>query len=131
MSAKLKHSDMNLFEFASSIKFIEGAYFVVFELLTGNDFDYAASAACQISGIVAVLLPSLPSLNCRFLIFSASSMPPITTTAVSKLFKPSIGRSRCLIRRWSCSIVQLQMTKTYVLTIFAGGHHIADLNLAV
>ena len=22
----------------------------------------------------------------------------------SKLFKPSIGRSRCLIRRWSCSI---------------------------
>lgn len=35
----------------------------------------------------------LPLLN-----LSARSMPPITTAAVRKLFNPSIGRSRCLIR---------------------------------
>jgi hypothetical protein len=30
------------------------------------------------------------------LIFSANSMPPMATAAVRKLFKPSIGRRRCL-----------------------------------
>jgi len=59
---------------------------------------YAARAACQISGIVALLPPSLPILNCSFLIFSASSIPLITTAAVRKLFSPNIGRSRCLTR---------------------------------
>ena len=65
---------------------------------------YAASAACQIAGIVAVRPPSFPILYCPFLIFSASSIPLITTAAVRKLFSPSIGRSRCFTRRWSCSM---------------------------
>src|SRR6266481_6720291 len=30
-------------------------------------------------------------------------MPRIVTAAVSKRLNPSIGRTRCLIRRWSCS----------------------------
>jgi hypothetical protein len=47
-----------------------------------GDSDYAARAACQISGILAVIPPSLPILNCPFLIFPASSMPPTTTLAV-------------------------------------------------
>ena len=59
--------------------------------IKGNS-DYAARAACQISGILAVRPPSLPILNCPFLIFSANSMPPIATAAVRKLFKPSIAQ---------------------------------------
>lgn len=64
-----------------------------------SDIDHAASAARQISGSVARRPPSLPNLNCPFLIFSASSIPLITTSAVLKLFSPNIGRNRCLILR--------------------------------
>jgi hypothetical protein len=32
-------------------------------------------------------------------------MPPITTSAVLKLVSPNIGRNRCFILRWSCSIM--------------------------
>jgi hypothetical protein len=46
---------------------------------------------CQISGIVAVSPPGLLIWDCFFLIFSASSMPLITTSAVRKLLSPSIG----------------------------------------
>src|SRR5260370_12520606 len=38
-----------------------------------------------------------------FLYLSANSMPRIVTAAVSNRLNPSIGRIRCLIRRWSCS----------------------------
>jgi hypothetical protein len=48
-----------------------------------GDSDYAARAACRISGILALRPPSLPTLNCPFLIFTASSMPPITIAAGS------------------------------------------------
>src|SRR5215469_13374584 len=61
--------------------------------------DYAAKAARQISGMVAVVPPNLPILNCPFLIFSTNSTPPITTAAVRKLFRPSIRPSRCFTRR--------------------------------
>ena len=44
--------------------------------------NYAASAARQISGIVALLPPSLPILNCPFLIFSVNSIPLIVTNAL-------------------------------------------------
>lgn len=64
-----------------------------------SDIDHAASAARQISGSVARRPPSLPNLNCPFLIFSASSIPLITTSAVLKLFSPNIGRNRGLILR--------------------------------
>ncbi len=47
--------------------------------------------------------PSLPVLNCPLLIFSANSIPEIVITALSKRFKPSIGRIRCFTLRWSCS----------------------------
>ena len=63
------------------------------------DPDHAANAARQISGIVAPGPPSLPNLNCPFLIFSASSIPLITMVADSELLSPSIGRNRCLILR--------------------------------
>ena len=66
--------------------------------------NYAASAARQISGIVALLPPSLPVLNCPFLIFSINSIPLIVTTAEEKFFRPTIARIRCFTRRWSCSI---------------------------
>jgi len=49
---------------------------------------------------VAPAPPSLPNLNCPFLIFSASSIPLITMVADSKLLSPSIGRNRCFILRW-------------------------------
>jgi len=42
------------------------------------DSDHAANASRQISGIVAPDPPSLPNLNCPFLIFSASSISLIT-----------------------------------------------------
>ena len=61
--------------------------------------DQADNAARQISGSVARHPPSLPILNCPFLIFSASSIPLITMSAVSKLLSPNIGRNRCLILR--------------------------------
>jgi hypothetical protein len=54
----------------------------------------AASAAFHNSVIVALRPPSLPVLNCRFLIFSASSIPEIVTTALSNRLNPSIGRLR-------------------------------------
>jgi len=44
------------------------------------------------SGSVTWLPPSLPVLNCPFLIFSASSTPLITTAAVRKLFRPKTKR---------------------------------------
>jgi len=43
-------------------------------------------------------------LNCRFLIFSANSIPLIVAAA-AKLFSPTIARIRCFTRRWSCSIM--------------------------
>ena len=61
--------------------------------------DQADNMARQISGSVARRPPSLPILNCPFLIFSASSIPLITMSAVSKLLSPNIGRNRCLILR--------------------------------
>src|SRR5215472_12710773 len=54
--------------------------------------------------MVASAPPSLPVLNCPFLIFSANSIPLIVTTALSNRLNPSIGRIRCFTRRWSCSI---------------------------
>src|SRR6202162_4326121 len=63
----------------------------------------AASAAFHSCVIVAWHRPSLPVLNCPFLIFSASSIPEIVTTALSNRLNPSIGRIRCFTLRWSCS----------------------------
>ena len=60
---------------------------------------YATRAARQISGMVAVAPPSLPIWNGPCWIFSANSMPRITTAAVRKLFRPRIGPSRCFTRR--------------------------------
>jgi hypothetical protein len=48
--------------------------------------------------------------NCLFLIFSASSMPPITTSAVQKLFSPGIGRSRCSSICWPDQHALRQLT---------------------
>ncbi len=62
-----------------------------------------ASAEFHSSVIVASHPPSLPVLNCPFLIFSASSIPEIVTTALSNRLNPSIGRIRCFTLRWSCS----------------------------
>src|SRR5450755_529265 len=61
----------------------------------------AASAAFHSSVIVALHPPSLPVLNCPFLIFSASSIPEIVTTALSNRLNPSICRIRCFTLRWS------------------------------
>jgi hypothetical protein len=58
-------------------------------------------------------------LFCPFLIFSASSIPPIRTAAVCKLFSPSMACSRCLTRRWSCSMTLLRyflLRKSIVLS---------------
>src|SRR6202521_2674857 len=52
----------------------------------------AARAAFHSSIIVALPPPSLPVLNCPFLIFSASSIPEIVTTVLSNRLNPSIGR---------------------------------------
>ena len=51
----------------------------------------AASVAFHSSFIVALRPPSLPVLNCRFLIFSASSIPEIVTTALSNRLNPASG----------------------------------------
>ena len=72
---------------------------VGFSRLIESDSGYAAKAARQISGILAVDPPRLPILNWPFLIFSANSTPTITTAAVAKRFILSIGRSRCFTRR--------------------------------
>ena len=53
----------------------------------------------QISGAVVAFLVSGLRLNCCFLIFSANSMPRIVTAAVSNRLNPSIGLTRCFIRR--------------------------------
>ena len=45
-----------------------------------------------------------PVLNCCFRIFSTSSMPLMVVAAVWNRLNPSIGRVRCLTRRWSCSM---------------------------
>src|SRR5712691_705067 len=49
----------------------------------------AASAAFHNSDIVAFRPPSLPVLNCPFLIFSANSIPEIVTAALSNRLNPS------------------------------------------
>src|SRR5215831_11135340 len=72
--------------------------------ITALDRHQAASASFHSSDLVASAPPSLPVLNCPFLIFSANSIPLIVTTAWSNLLNPSIGRIRCFTRRWSCSI---------------------------
>src|SRR5271166_4573258 len=64
----------------------------------------AAKTAVQIPGAVVACPVSGLRLNCCFLIFSANSMPRIVTAAVSNRLNPSIGRTRCFIRRWSCSM---------------------------
>src|SRR6516225_109211 len=71
-----------------------------------NDFPelQAAGTAAQISGAVAAFPVTALRLNWCFLIFAASSMPRIATAAVSNRLNPSIGRTRCFIRRWSCSV---------------------------
>src|SRR6266481_5552359 len=48
----------------------------------------AASAEFHSSVIVALHPPSLPVLNCPFLIFSASSIPEIVTAALSNRLNP-------------------------------------------
>src|SRR5712691_8751827 len=63
----------------------------------------AASAAFHNSDIVAFRPPSLPVLNCPFLIFSANSIPEIVTAASSNRLNPSMDRIRCFTLRWSCS----------------------------
>jgi hypothetical protein len=80
-------------------KFNEGLYLIGFALSIGSDLRYAAKAACQISGMLAIIPPSLPIWNCPFLIFSANSIPLITTAAVWEFFRPTITRMRCLTRR--------------------------------
>ena len=42
----------------------------------------------------------------------------MTTTAASRLFNPSIGRSLCLIRRWSCSILLFRYLLVRIRTRF-------------
>jgi hypothetical protein len=64
----------------------------------------AASAALHSSDMVALHPPSLLVLNWPFLIFSANSIPLMVTAAFSNRLNPSIGRIRCLTRRWSCSM---------------------------
>src|ERR1700737_851947 len=71
--------------------------------LSDCEWAQATSAAFHSSVIVALYPPSLPVLNCPFLIFSASSIPEIVITALSNRLKPSMGRIRCFILRWSCS----------------------------
>src|SRR3954468_11044926 len=70
--------------------------------------DYAPRIAAQIAGIVVGRPGSLPTLNCCFRIFSASSIPLIVIAAVWNRLNPSIGRVRCFTRRWSCSIPLLR-----------------------
>jgi hypothetical protein len=82
-----------------------GANFDRCMLLSGEGLCrfHAASTAAQVSGAVVAFPVSGLRLNCCFLIFSASSMPRIVTAAVSNRLNPSIGLTRCFIRRWSCS----------------------------
>ena len=58
-----------------------------------------AKTAAHISGAVIAFPVSGLRLNCCFLIFSANSMPRIVTAAVSNRLNPSIGLTRCFIRR--------------------------------
>jgi hypothetical protein len=60
---------------------------------------YAARTATQMSGAATGLPGKVPILNCCFRIFSASSIPLIVIVAVSNRLNPSIGRTRCLMRR--------------------------------
>ena len=60
---------------------------------------YAARTAAQMSGAATGLPGKVSILNCCFRIFSASSMPLIVIVAVSNRSNPSIGRTRCLMRR--------------------------------
>ena len=51
-----------------------------------------------------------------FLIFSANSMPRIVTAAVSNRLNPSIGRTRCFIQRWSCSMTLFKYLQEHIRT---------------
>jgi hypothetical protein len=51
--------------------------------------DYAATTAVQMAGIVDGRRGSLPTLNCCFLIFAASSIPLIATAAVWNRLNPA------------------------------------------
>jgi hypothetical protein len=76
---------------------------VVLAWLSELRWAQAASAASHNSDIVAFRPPSLPVLNCPFLIFSANSIPEIVTAALSNRLNLSMGRIRCFTLRWSCS----------------------------
>jgi CheY-like chemotaxis protein len=83
-----------------------GANFLKCMFLSGEGLRgfQAARTAAQASDAVAAFPVTGLRLNRCFLIFAASLMPRIVTTAVSNRLNPSIGRRRCFIRRWSCSI---------------------------
>src|SRR3982750_1105905 len=70
--------------------------------------DYAPRIAAQVAGIVVGRPGRLPTLNCCFLIFAASSIPLMVTAAVWNRVNPSIGRIRCFTRRWFCSVPLLR-----------------------
>ena len=77
-----------------------GANFIKCMYLSGERLCIqAARTAVQIPGAVVACPVSGLRLNCCFLIFSASSMPRIVTAAVSNRLNPSIGLTRCFIRR--------------------------------
>jgi hypothetical protein len=84
-------------------KFVKGFWCKLFEVRKSRwrdcGGDYAATTVAQIAGIVAGRPGSLPTLNCCFLIFAASSIPLIVIAAASKRLNPSIGRIRCFMRR--------------------------------
>ena len=78
-----------------------GANFFKCMFLSAEGFcrSQAASTAAQSSGAVVALPVKGWRLNCCFLIFAASSRPRMVTAAVSNRLNPSIGRTRCFIRR--------------------------------
>ncbi len=76
----------------------------MFVLSIRSNSGYAASAARQISGMVAVAPPNFPFLNCWF-DFLSEFDPADHHRCGSEALPPSIGASRCFARRWSCSMV--------------------------
>ena len=86
----------------------------------GPDSDQAAKATWQISGIVAADPPSLPVLNCPFLICSASSIPLIAMVADSKLLSPDALSNQDSIvdiaKAASVSIIAFQAELDYLLS---------------
>jgi hypothetical protein len=59
--------------------------------------------------MLGLQLSNSPVLNWPLLIFSANSIRLMVTAALSNRLNPSIGRTRCLTRRWSCSIEVVQV----------------------